>query len=188
MDTDAMTVLPEPPHLAWPSTDVRDSYLAGERADCELRGTPTEWLGPAAADFDGFVAARRGVRTRWGVPSTVFWYVSGPHYLGTLVVRHELTPELTEVGGHIGYHVVAPWRRQGHATRMLAAGLDECRRLGLSRALVTCDVANEWSRRVILANGGVADTRAGSEDRFWIDVHSTVDPAVDPADSTVDPA
>ena len=58
----------------------------------------------------------RGVRTRWAVPSTMYWYVSGEHYLGTLVIRHELTPELAEVGGHIGYHVVVPWQRQGHAT------------------------------------------------------------------------
>lgn len=53
---------------------------------------------------------------------------------------------------------------------MLAAELDECRRLGLTRALVTCDVDNEWSRRVILANGGVADGRADGEDRFSIDL------------------
>lgn len=170
MDTDAVTELPEPPRLVWPTTKVRESYLAGERADCELRGTPTEWLGAATADFDDFVAIRRGVRTLWAVPSTVFWYVSGLHYLGTLVVRHELTPELTKAGGNIGYHVVAPWRRQGHATRMLAAGLDECRRLGLAKVLVTCDVDNEWSRRVILANGGVADGRAKGEDRFWIEL------------------
>jgi predicted acetyltransferase len=74
------------------------------------------------------------------------------------------------VGGHIGYHVVAPWRRQGHATRMLAAGLHECRRLGLRKVLVTCDADNEWSRRVILANGGVDDGRINGEDRFWIDL------------------
>lgn len=170
MDTSTVTDLPEPPHLAWPTTEVRESFLAGEQADCELRGTPMEWLGPAAADFEAFVAVRRGVRTLWDVPSTTFWYIAGSHYLGTLVVRHELTPELEEAGGHIGYHIVAPWRRLGHATRMLAAGLDECRRLGLAKVLVTCDVDNEWSRRVILANGGVADGRAQGEDRFWIDL------------------
>jgi len=154
----------------WPTTAVRESYLAGERADCLLRGEPTDWLGPAGEDFDGFVAERRGVRIRWRVPSTVFWYVSGQHYLGTLVIRHQLTPELAEAGGHVGYHVVAPWRRQGHATRMLAAGLDECRRLGLQRVLLTCAVDNEASRPVIHANGGVLDGRARGEYRFWIRV------------------
>jgi predicted acetyltransferase len=160
--------LAEPPRLVWPTQDVRVSYLVGEQADCLLRGTPTEWLEAASDDFAGFVTARRGVQVRWDVPSTVFWYVSGEYYLGTLVIRHELTAELAEVGGHIGYHVVAPWRRQGHATRMLAAGLAQCRPLGLDRVLLTCDVENEPSRRVILANGGVPDGRRAGEDRFWI--------------------
>ena len=163
-----MITLAQPPALVWPTTAVRKSYLAGERADCLLRGAPTDWLGPASEDFDGFVAERRGVRIRWHVPSTVFWYVSGEHYLGTLVIRHRLTPTLAEAGGHVGYHVVAPWRRQGHATRMLAAGLTECRRLGLKQILLTCAADNYASRRVILANGGVPDGRARGEDRFWI--------------------
>lgn len=163
-----MISLPEPPRLVWPTTAVRVSYLTGEQADCLLRGTATDWLGPASEDFDGHVAARRGVRERWDVPSTVFWYVSGEHYLGTLVIRHRLTAELAEAGGHVGYHVVAPWRRQGHATRMLALALPECRRLGLDRVLITCDQDNEPSRRVILANGGVPDGQARGEDRFWI--------------------
>jgi predicted acetyltransferase len=165
-----MIHLEEPPRLVWPTSTVRMSYLLGEQADCLLRGTPTDWLGPASEDFDAFVEVRRGVQTRWGVPSTIFWYVSGEYYLGTLVVRHELTPELTDLGGHIGYHVVAPWRRQGHATRMLAAGLEECRRLGLERVLLTCAMENEPSRRVILANGGAPDGRIKGEDRFWIDL------------------
>lgn len=166
--TGAVIHLDESPRLVWPTTAVRTSYLVGEQADCLLRGTPTEWLGPASEDFDDFVAVRRGVQRRWGVPSTVFWYVSGEFYLGTLVVRHELTDELADVGGHIGYHVVAPWRRQGHATRMLAAGLVECRRLGLDRVLLTCAVDNGPSRRVILSNGGVSDGQKQGEDRFWI--------------------
>lgn len=163
-----MITLPELPSLVWPTTAVRTSYLTGEQADCLLRSTPTDWLGPASVDFYGFVADRRGVRTRWDVPSTIFWYVAGEHYLGTLVIRHRLTDALAEVGGHIGYHVVAPWRRQGHATRMLTLGLVECRTLGLDRVLLTCDPGNEASHRVILANGGISAGQAGGEDHFWI--------------------
>jgi predicted acetyltransferase len=162
--------LPEVPRLMGPTVGVRTSYLVGEQADCLLDGMSAEWLGPASEDFAGFVAGRRGVHTRWGVPSTMFWYISGDYYLGTLVVRHRLTPELAEAGGHVGYHVVAPWRRQGHATRMLAVGLLECRRLGLGRVLLTCDRGNEPSRKVILANGGVPDGRKRGEDRFWITI------------------
>ena len=132
-----------------------------------MRGDPVVFQ-VTSGDFAGFVAARRGVQVRWGVPCTILWYVSGQYYLGTLVIRHRLTPELAEAGGHVGYHVVAPWRRQGHATRMLAAGLTDCHRLGL--VLLTCAVDNEPSRRVILANGGVPDGQRRGEDRFWIEL------------------
>lgn len=163
-----MSDLSEPPRLVQPTTSVRESYLASERADCLVEGRSTEWLAAAAEDFDAFVAARSGVFVRWDVPCTTFWYVAGQDYLGTLIVRHRLTPELANVGGHVGYHIVTPWRRRGHATRMLSAGLPECRRLGLDRVLLTCTRDNEASRRVILANGGVPDRPYGDEDRFWI--------------------
>src|SRR3954454_20635966 len=164
-----MILLPEAPRLVPPTDAVAISYLTGELADCRFREADTAWLEGASRDFPRFAAERRGVRERWGVPSTVLWWVSGPHYLGTLVIRHRLTPELEQVGGHIGYHVVFPWQRQGHATRMLAAGLAECRRLGLDRVLITCGVENEPSRRVILANGGVDAGRIGGVDRFWVE-------------------
>jgi predicted acetyltransferase len=170
VQTVAVIRLSEPARLVWPTQDVRVSYLVGEQADCVLRGTPTQWLEAASEDFAGFVAERRGVHVRWDVPSTVLWYVSGDYYLGSLVIRHRLTPVLAQAGGHVGYHVVAPWRRQGHATRMLAEGLVQCRELGLDRVLLTCATDNEPSRRVILANGGVPDGQARGEDRFWIDL------------------
>jgi predicted acetyltransferase len=163
-----MGELPKPARLVEPTTAVRESYLAGERADCLAEGRSLAWFEPTAGDFDAYVAQRRGVQMRWGVPCTTFWYVAGDRYLGTLIVRHRLTPELTEAGGHVGYHIVTPWRRQGHATRMLAAGLVECERLGLSRALLTCAPGNAASRRVILANGGVPDRPGADECRFWI--------------------
>ncbi|MEO3824342.1 GNAT family N-acetyltransferase [Actinomadura sp. B10D3] len=157
------------PCLVPPTTAVRESFLAGERADLAASGSG-DWLEGAEEDFEAFVAERRGVQRRWGVPCTTYWYVSGEDYIGTLIIRHRLTPELAEAGGHVGYHVVPARRRQGHATRMLAAGLAECRGVGLERVLLTCAADNEPSRRVILANGGVHDGRARGEDRFWIDL------------------
>jgi predicted acetyltransferase len=167
-----MISLARPPRLMPPTVAVQTSYLTGEQADCLVQHTPADWLGPASENFAAYVAERREVAIRWGVPATIFWYVSGEHYLGTLVVRHRLTPDLERAGGHVGYHVVTPWQRQGHATAMLAAGLGECRRLGLDRVLLTCDRGNEPSRRVILANGGEPDGQARGEDRFWITTRS----------------
>jgi GNAT superfamily N-acetyltransferase len=88
---------------------------------------------------------------------TELWFVDGADYLGTVIVRHRLTPALERAGGHIGYHVVPGRRRRGHATQMLAQAKLVCQELGLSEILVTCAEDNLGSRRVIEANGGALD-------------------------------
>jgi len=85
---------------------------------------------------------------------TELWFMDGTEYLGTVLIRHRLTPALERAGGHIGYHVVPGQRRRGHATQMLAQALAVCQQLGLREVLVTCPVDNLASRRVIEANGG----------------------------------
>jgi predicted acetyltransferase len=169
--------LSEPPRLQPPTTAVRASWLAAERADCAETGGSTDLLESAEADFGALVAVRQGTPFWWGVPTTILWYISGPHYLGEFVIRHELTPELARSGGHIGYSIAPQWRRQGYGTRILAAGLAECRAIGLHRILLTCGVGNEPSRRVILANGGIPDGQADGQDRFWI--------SLDPAEAAI---
>src|SRR5438034_6543748 len=69
------------------------------------------------------------VRTHWGVPVTELWYVDRSEYIGTVIVRHRLSPELEIVGGHIGFHVVPAYRRQGNARQMLT----EARRYARAR-------------------------------------------------------
>jgi predicted acetyltransferase len=151
-----------------PTTRVRDSYLAGEIEAAIQEGLSTDWLQEAAADFPGFVKRRRTVREQWGVPVTELWFVDGTTYLGTVIIRHRLTPALERAGGHIGYHVVPGHRRRGHATQMLAKALVVCQQLGLREVLVTCAVDNLGSRRVIEANGGIPDRIVDGEAQYWL--------------------
>ena len=51
---------------------------------------------------------------------------------------------------------------------MLAAALPLANALGIDPALVTCDVANTISRRVIEANGGRYAGRDADELHFWV--------------------
>lgn len=162
-----MIHLPTPPRLTAPSTLVETSYLVGEQADMRYRDSDTEWLRDASLDFGAYVAARVGVRERWGVPSELFWFTSEEFYIGSLVIRHRLTAD--EGGGHIGYHVVYPWQRQGHATQMLKDALEKCATLGVERALLTVDPENTASLAVVRRCGGVADgINHEDELRFWI--------------------
>jgi predicted acetyltransferase len=175
------------PELIAPTTTLQTSYLQGwAEFAAEGRGLPDDHsaLGYEAERFaaawdstTGFAAfvdflTESGLeetpRADDWVPQTTFWYVDADRYLGSIRVRHRLTPGLLEEGGHIGYDVRPTARLQGHATAMLAAALDYARSLGLDRVLLTCDEHNVGSRRVIEANGGMyEDSRAGNR-RYWV--------------------
>jgi predicted acetyltransferase len=158
------------PHLIAPTTEFRESFLSGEAQSYADEHLPTDALDDAAADFDAWVLERTVVRTLWEVPTTELWLVEGPDYLGAIVIRHRLTPQLLEAGGHLGYHVVPAHRRRGHATAMVAQALVICRSLDLARVLVTCAPDNIGSRRVIEANAGVYEDQRAGECRYWIDL------------------
>jgi predicted acetyltransferase len=119
---------------------------------------------------DGLLADTRELAERpvGHVPSTHLWWVDGDDFLGRLHIRHRLTPFLREEGGHIGYHIVPPARRHGHATAMLHAALPVAAQLGLECVLITCDVENVGSRKVIEGNGGLYQDRRAGRLRYWV--------------------
>jgi len=94
--------------------------------------------------------------------------VDGADSLGRISIRHQLTPALLEHGGHIGYDIAPKARRRGHGTAMLRAALPVAASLGIERALITCDVDNLGSRKVIEANGGVLEDQRAGKLRFWV--------------------
>jgi predicted acetyltransferase len=95
-------------------------------------------------------------------------------YIGRVSIRHELNEQLLRIGGHIGYEVRPGMRRRGHGTRALRLALDEARKLGLRRVLLTCDPENIASTKIIERNGGrlEEDVPKGGERvrRYWIDL------------------
>jgi predicted acetyltransferase len=102
------------------------------------------------------------------VPATILWFVESDEFLGRLSIRHQLTPWLRDYGGHVGYDVKPSARRRGHATTMLRQALPWCRELGIDPVLVTCDVDNVASRRVIEKAGGQFEDRRDGKLRFWV--------------------
>jgi len=146
---------------------VRDSQTAGWIATYG-----DTWRTPAG--FRVFVdrvnaeeVDERVLPERWVLTSTR-WWVDGDRYLGRIAVRHRLNDFLREVGGHVGYDVRPGARRQGHATAMLRAVLPHAHRLDIDPALVTCDVDNLASVRVIEASGGLLEDVRGGKRRYWV--------------------
>lgn len=171
------------PELVAPTTDVRASFVQAV-ADCgDNESEQVSLVGERPDRFpgwqrpDGFARYVDALRARAlpdtprpadHVPDTVLWWVEGPEFLGRISIRHRLTPFLREIGGHIGYGVRASRRGEGHATAMLGAALPVAADLGIDPALVTCDVDNLASRRVIERNGGQLDDVHEGKLRFWV--------------------
>lgn len=99
---------------------------------------------------------------------TYRWMVAEDEVVGRISLRHELTPWLLEVGGHVGYAVRPSARRRGYAAAALGLMLPIAAARGLERVLVTCDVDNVGSRRTIESNGGVLEDVRGTKMRFWV--------------------
>ncbi|MDD9946219.1 MAG: GNAT family N-acetyltransferase [Myxococcales bacterium] len=159
----------------------RDAFLAAVEA---FRRSDPDWefafhFDPRA-DFDAYVSMLAAWRLGRQlplpfVPNSYLVGVVGDRIVGRLSLRHELNDFLRQVGGHIGYGVVASERRKGYATRMLELALPMARRVGLSRVLVTCDDDNLGSVKTIEACHGVLDKVVPVEGEapkrhYWITV------------------
>jgi predicted acetyltransferase len=111
---------------------------------------------------------RNRVRMTW------FWLLRGDRIVASSRLRHELIPVLLLDGGNIGYEVRPSERRRGVGRELLRLTLDEGRRLGLRRVLLTTETSNLGSIGVILANGGVFQDTSVSPNtgrtlnRYWI--------------------
>lgn len=154
------------------SAEGRGSAEDGSTIGAELREFAHRWAVPE--EFAAYVdrlrsqALEDSPRPDGHVPSTTLWWIQGDDYLGCLAIRHRLTPYLREIGGHIGYSVRPTARRRGHATAMLRAALPVANHLGIESALVTCDVDDVASRKVIESNGGVLEDQRSGKLRCWV--------------------
>ncbi|WP_309570279.1 GNAT family N-acetyltransferase [Deinococcus sp.] len=172
------------PHLVPPSEQYKASFLNAVReaqaTGSGLGDTLSFDVVEMERDFPAFLAHLRRfepptVPPQGFVNSEALWLVEGNAYLGRVSIRHTLNQRLREFGGHIGYEIRPSERRKGYATLALRLALERARSLGLERVLVTCDVDNLGSRRVIEANGGelegeflVLEFHDRPIQRYWI--------------------
>jgi predicted acetyltransferase len=173
--------------LREPDLVLQDAYLdfcnSFEAADEKIQ--PLDTL--ARQDFAAFVQtlkqAEKGIGLPEGfVPYSTYWLVrSGQEIIGVSVLRYRLTPNLEDLGGHIGYRVHPGERRKGYGTFLLKMTLQKSREIGLTRVLVTCNSDNIASARVIQNNGGILASQGASQftdkevSRYWIELDEKSD-------------
>jgi predicted acetyltransferase len=177
--------------LVAPSAAYRDSYIAALREHqaqgrfLDNRHIDND-VGALVRDFDRLVRALLNATdpafVKPGfVPETFLWMIEGRtnELVGRSSIRHQLSdePSLRDIG-HVGYDIRPSRQGLGYGRSILGLTLDEARRLGMDRVLVTCDSNNMRSKAIIEHWGGVFERAvplAGREYlrlRYWIDLRN----------------
>ena len=180
--------------LVRPSVTYRDSYIAALREHqaqgrfLDNRHIDND-VGALARDFASFVQVLLGAdipeRVKPGfVPETFLWMIEeGTNELvGRSSIRHELSdaPSMRDIG-HIGYDIRPSRQGRGYGKAILGLTLEEAKKTGMERVLVTCDSNNMRSKTIIEHWRGTFERavplagRDYTRLRYWIDLKGWID-------------
>jgi predicted acetyltransferase len=110
------------------------------------------------------------------VSYSTYWLIDKEIFVGEAQIRHKFTLQLKKIGGHIGYLIKPSMRKKGYGKKILELALKKAKRIGIKKALVTCDATNIGSKKIIEANGGVFEKSRkmgkGRPDKllYWINI------------------
>jgi len=109
------------------------------------------------------------------VPSSSYWLINNEGQVVSVSnLRHDLNDRLKIIGGHIGYGTRADMRRRGYATKILELTLNEAKKMGIEKAMVTCYTENIGSNKTIINNGGKlyenSDVNGRMTNKYWIEI------------------
>lgn len=146
--------------LTIPSLQYKESFLAAVK-EYQAEGLPyySKLSLEQTQEFEAFVQKLADEAQGQNLPEgyvahTTFWLVEGSEYIGRVDIRHELNEYLHKEGGHLGYDIRPSQRGKGYGHHILKLGLEKAKELGLEKILITCDVSNTPSKKVIEGNGG----------------------------------
>ena len=107
----------------------------------------------------------------WG-RSLTYLVFNDDKLIGLLNIRYELSEELKEKYGDIGYGVRPLERRKGYATQMLRFAIDECKNRKMESVILGCYKDNLASSKTIIKNGGVLikESKIDEKDALYYEI------------------
>lgn len=124
----------------------------------------------AFEDFEGYLKVlknySKGVALEKDeVATSNFWLINEDEVVGVARLRHQEV----EFAGHIGYDISPKYRNRGFGTFILKLVLEKCKGFDIEEAIVTCNINNGASRKIIEKNAGILlDTIFDKEENEWL--------------------
>jgi predicted acetyltransferase len=84
------------------------------------------------------------------VRTSTFWLIDNDEVVGVVRVRHQDV----STAGHIGYDISPSYRNKGYGTEILKLALAEAEKIGIKEVIVTCNIDNIASKKIIEKNNG----------------------------------
>lgn len=129
------------------------------------------------SNFDDFLEdirlAQKG-KIKNNIPSTLFFLIDGKEIIWWIDIRHHINHPKLQKGWHIGYWIRPSQRVKWYATKMLQMWLEEAKKIGIQKVLISCHPDNIASEKVILKNWWIHDSTLEYENkiykRYWIEL------------------
>ncbi len=129
-------------------------------------------------NFEDFLEIINNKRVKFPgerVPAQLYFAIIDEKIIWAIDIRFHINNEfLLQYWWHIWYWVAPKYRRKWYATKMLWLALVECKKLNISKALVTCYTDNIASAKTIEKNWGklenIIDWNGKKNSRYWIDI------------------
>ncbi len=84
------------------------------------------------------------------VITSTFWLIDKIDVVGVLRIRHQ---EI-ESAGHIGYDISPDCRNRGYDFQILKLALEKAKKIGIEELILTCNIDNAASKKIIEKNNG----------------------------------
>jgi predicted acetyltransferase len=84
------------------------------------------------------------------VLTSTFWLIDKKEVVGVVRIRHQEV----ECAGHIGYDISPDYRNRGYGLQILKLALEKAMKIGIEEVILTCNVDNIASKKIIEKNNG----------------------------------